>query len=331
MIVLPDQPPHPIRRKLPRDARVGHWHAADGWPIRRLDWAAEGEVGGSILFLGGRGDIFEKYLETFDHWHQRGWSITALDWRGHGGSGRLTDASTVGHLDSFTVLIDDLESFWTGWRGGDAPRVVVGQSMGGHVLARALLSGAVEADAAILLSPMVRIRSPLGARLSEWIAHWQCRRGDPARAAWRPHDREAAQLDSDAMLTGDHARLLDEHWWHEQTPGMRLGPPSWGWLAAAFASSRELKAQARAARRLGVPTLMLVADDDRLTDSRASADLARQLPGTTLHRFPRGAGHELLREVDATRDAALRVIDDFLDGLPAIAQGPPARSLSSVR
>ena len=286
---------------------------------------------GSILFLGGRGDIFEKYLEAFDHWHQRGWSVTALDWRGHGGSGRLTDASTVGHLDSFTILIDDLKAFWTAWGDRAAPRIVMGQSMGGHVVARAMLAGAIDPDAAVLLSPMVQIRSPLGPRLSEWIARWQCRRGDPARAAWRPHDRATAQLDSDAMLTGDHARLLDEHWWHERMPGLRLGPPSWGWLAAAFASAQELKTQVRASRQLGAPTLMLVADDDRLTDSRASADLARGLTDVALHRFPRGPGHELLREVDATRDAALAAIDRFLAGLPAVPHEPPARPISSAR
>src|SRR5256885_5327523 len=39
------------------------------------------------LFQGGRGDIFEKYLESFSHWKGQGWTITSFDWRGQGGSG----------------------------------------------------------------------------------------------------------------------------------------------------------------------------------------------------------------------------------------------------
>lgn len=328
----PSDQPHPIRRQLPREARIDHWHAPDGWPIRRFDWPGDGDRAGSILFLGGRGDIFEKYLEAFDHWHARGWSVTALDWRGHGGSGRLTDLSTVGHLASFDSLIADLSAFWADWSKRDGSRVAVGQSMGGHVLARTMLAGAIDPNGAVLISPMVRIRSPLGAWLSERIARWQCRRGDPARPAWRPHDRDTAQLDSDAMLTGDHARLLDEHWWHDRMPGLRLGPPSWGWLAAAFASGRALEREARTAPHLGAPTLMMVADDDRLTDSRVSAALANDLDGVSLRRFPRGAGHELLRELDPIRDAALDAIDTFLAELPAAqVQGPPALRVSSGR
>lgn len=320
-----------MRRKLPRGVAIGYWRAGDGWPIRRLDWPADERPIGSILFLGGRGDIFEKYLETFDRWHRRKWSVTAIDWRGHGGSGRLTGVSTVGHLDNFTVLLEDLTAFWAEWQDRPGPLVVVGHSMGGHVLLRTMLAGAVAPDAAVLISPMIRIRSPIGARISEWIARWQCRRGDPARPAWRPHDRAAAQTDSDAMLTSDYSRLLDEHWWHEQIPGLRLGPPSWGWLAAAFASSRELAAETSASPLLGAPVLMLAADNDRLTDSRASARLARRSPDITLHRVPRGAGHELLREVDATRDAALAVIDAFLDELFAAPKSPPAGRRNSAR
>ena len=39
--------------------------------------------------MPGRGDAYEKYLETFEHWRLRGWSVTAADWRGQAGSGRL--------------------------------------------------------------------------------------------------------------------------------------------------------------------------------------------------------------------------------------------------
>ena len=81
--------------------------APDGFAIRRIDWGpAEEGAGadgpaprGSLLFLPGRGDAYEKYLETLDGWAGQGWRVTAMDWRGQGGSGRLgADAVTGGEM-----------------------------------------------------------------------------------------------------------------------------------------------------------------------------------------------------------------------------------------
>lgn len=302
-------PPHPLRRQRPADALLSSWTAPDGWPIRRFDWPVEGDAAGAILFLGGRGDVFEKYLDAFAHWRRQGWSITAFDWRGHGGSGRLTTDATVGHVRSFDALRDDLAAFWTQWDAA-GPRVVMGHSMGGNVVLRALADGAIDPAAAVLLAPTIRIRSPLGALLTEWLVRWRCRRGDPGRAAWTAKDTAAARMDAAAMLTNDYARVLDEEWWHERMPGARLGPPSWGWLAAAIRSGR---AVARADwRAVTIPLLFMIADDDRLVDARAVRRLARRCPTATLKRFGRGVGHELLRERDEVREAALAAIDRLL-------------------
>ena len=73
------------RRAIPADATLATWRAADGWPVRRFDRLGSGR--GAILFQGGRADMIEKYLESFDDWHRAGWSVTSFDWRGQGGSG----------------------------------------------------------------------------------------------------------------------------------------------------------------------------------------------------------------------------------------------------
>src|SRR3546814_8207935 len=107
--------PADFRRRLPDGAIVDHWTAADGWPLRRFDWPGDPpSARGSILFQGGRGDIFEKYLETFAHWHNRGWSITSFDWRGPGGSGRLSADPHIGHVADFATFIADFRDFWSG-------------------------------------------------------------------------------------------------------------------------------------------------------------------------------------------------------------------------
>src|SRR5687767_14536090 len=109
------------RRVLPAGSEVGTWTAKDGWPHRTFEWPqrqkeSEREARGSILFLGGRGDIFEKYLESFDHWHRAGWGVASFDWRAQGGSGRLSSDPGCGHAASFAPWIDDLATYVEQWR-----------------------------------------------------------------------------------------------------------------------------------------------------------------------------------------------------------------------
>ena len=62
-------PQEPIdRRAIPPAARESTFALADGHAIRRIDWpGADGGQRGSILFLPGRGDFYEKYLGLLEH------------------------------------------------------------------------------------------------------------------------------------------------------------------------------------------------------------------------------------------------------------------------
>jgi lysophospholipase len=137
-------------------------------------------------------------------------------------------------------------------------------------------------------------------------------RGDPARAAWRQSAAASAQHARQRRLTHDRTRFDDELWWYERHPELRLGPPSWRWLAEAFAATAALRADPGLATTT-VPVQMLVAETDRLVDPRAARAVAARLPDAELVRFGRESAHEILREVDAVRDRALAAIDGFLD------------------
>src|ERR1044072_1054722 len=115
------------RRAIPEDATIHYWDAPAGGRLRAFAWPADTATPrGSILFQGGRGDIFEKYLEAFHHWHAQGWTITSFDWRGQGGSGRLTSRANCGDIDSFDTFIADLQAFYAEWEAATpGPHVVM--------------------------------------------------------------------------------------------------------------------------------------------------------------------------------------------------------------
>jgi len=121
------------RRAIPAGAVESRFALADGHEIRRIDLPAEdGGKRGSILFMPGRGDFYEKYLETLIEWSRAGWHVTAADWRGQAGSGRLGDDAITGHVGDFSDWVDDLAFLWKTWKTETrGPHIVVGHSMGG--------------------------------------------------------------------------------------------------------------------------------------------------------------------------------------------------------
>src|ERR1044072_6757412 len=115
------------RRAIPSDARIHQWTAPDGWPLRSFAWPAEGAPRGSILFQGGRGDILERYLESFDNRHGPGSRIDSRDWRGQGGSGRQTASKNCGNIKNFATYVAVLRAFYWEWVAATpGPHVVMG-------------------------------------------------------------------------------------------------------------------------------------------------------------------------------------------------------------
>jgi lysophospholipase len=300
------------RRRIPEGASLSRWQAPDGWEIRRMDWRqAEGEaVRGSLLFVGGRGDYIEKYLEVHAHWHARGWNVTVFDWRSQGGSrGDIAG----GHLESLDPLVDDLAGFVGQWRGRSrGPHVVVAHSMGGHVLLRALAERRLTIDAAVAVAPMIRIYSrPLPPVLAHGLAATAAALGLGRMPAWKtPRAMLRAGSRRQRFLTSSTERYADELWWWDREPGYDLGAPSWGWLRAAYRSSARLTPAAL--RAIAVPILFIGTQRDRLVSPAAIREAAAIVPGAEMLMFP-DAGHELLRERDEIRLAALERIDSFLD------------------
>ena len=302
------------RRAYPPGASVGFEPARDGWPLRRFDWPAGADASGSILFQGGRGDIIEKYLESFVHWHERGWSVTAFDWRGQGGSGRFLDDPSIGHCPDFGIWIDDLAGFVADWqKRTPGPHIVIGHSMGGHLLLRGLAERRIAPDGAIFVAPMLGFETgPLPVGFSAWIVR-QTARFRPERSAWKVNERPgAARLARQPFLTHDDARYSDELWWKSEKPELALGPPSLKWLEQAYSSVVRLSAPG-AVEHIAIPVLFIGTEGDRLVKPGAIPEFAARLPRATLKMFGPDVAHEILRESDAARDEALALIDAHLD------------------
>jgi lysophospholipase len=308
-----------VRRTYPAGSRLEAVPARDGWPLRSFDWPTNREPRGSILFQGGRGDIIEKYLELFGHWHFSGWNVASFDWRGQGGSGRLAADPHVGHCPDFGLWIDDFADFVADWAARTpGPHIIIGHSMGGHLVLRALVEQRIAPDSIVLVAPMLGFETrPLPLRLAAWIVR-QLARHWPERSAWKANERPALPWTSrQRLLTSDQDRYSDELWWEREKPELELGPPSLKWVEQAYGSVLDLEA-CRGIERISIPVLVLGTRGDRLVSPAAIPHFAARIPNATLKMFDASVAHEILRERDGPRDEAIALIDAHLEKLKAM-------------
>ena len=301
------------RRSLPADAVMSEWRAADGWPCRRFDWAPPPGVAprGALLFAGGRGDFIEKYLEAYAWWRAAGWAVTAFDWRGQGRS--RGDIRLGNHL-SFDPLVDDLAGLIADWREGtEGPHVAIGHSMGGHLLLRTLIDRKPPVDAAVLVAPMLRVNSnPMPAWLAPQIADLMCAMGWRDEPVWKlPPEHSRLGSARNRNLTSSEDHYADEVFWWESDPGINIGPPSWGWLRAAYDSAARTFTPEKLAK-VRLPVLILATEGDRLVSATAIREAAAALPNARVE-WVNEAAHEILRERDSIRLDALARLDRFLN------------------
>ena len=304
------------RRAIPAQARESIWHAKDGHAIRRIDWPGVADTPrGSILFFPGRGDCYEKYLETLDQWHCAGWRVTASDWRGQAGSGRLGKDPVTGHIADFGIWVDDLAQLWADWVAATpGPHVLAGHSMGGHLVLRALVDHRVSPDAVVLSAPMTGMNSPpLPLPVLHGVAKLMCLVGDPYRQAWKWSEKPGElPVGRASLLTHDPDRYADEQWWRDHRPELVMGPASWRWVERAYASWRRLE-EPGALEAVMVPVLFLSTASDKLVSHPANLRAAARLRQGEMVAFGQEAHHEILREADPVRDTAMDAISAFLD------------------
>jgi lysophospholipase len=306
------------RRIIPANANEAFWNAADGWPIRRIDFGASQishqKPRGSLLFLTGRGDHYEKYLETLDYLASQNWNVTAIDWRGQGLSGRMLADTSVGHIDDFAVWVRDLGTFWDIWvHENPGPHVILAHSMGGHLAVRAAIEKKILPDAMMLTAPMLSIHSRgMPLFITEQVSKFMLLLGRGSRAAWKVSEKPLSPMNLRAkMLTHDKFRYEDEVAWWTIRPGAKLGPASWRWVERAIASIREIHAPG-ALESLQIPVFIAATTADQLVSTPQVIADAKRMPNAELLLFGEEAAHELLRETDAVRDKVLAGINTFL-------------------
>ncbi|MEZ4528075.1 MAG: alpha/beta hydrolase [Desulfobacterales bacterium] len=271
---------------------------------------------GTVVFLNGRSEFMEKHLETVSELNLRGFAVFSLDWRGQGLSSRMLANPHKGFVASYADYLRDLRLFMIRIvrnAQGENPLIFLCHSMGGHIGLRYLHDFPGEISCAVLVSPMMEIRTlPFPVIFSRWLTRAAIRRGyahayAPTQRNFRAPNRSNFRGN---RLTRDFERYMDEGRAVAGNPRLALGGVTYGWLGATFASEDILMSPGYA-ETVQIPVLILGAERDRVISLRAQKKFCMALPQCSLKMIS-DAYHEILKEGDPIRAAFWAAFDGFV-------------------
>ncbi len=346
---LVEHPDNPV----PKGAKCGFVAAPDGVKVRYAHWPASGAVRkGTVTLLQGRAEFIEKYFEVIEDLRGRGFNVIAFDWRGQGGSQRVTRNPKRGHVSSFkkfqldlrTVLKDVSLATYPG------PHFALAHSTGGLVLLSDTERLRTMLDRAVITSPLLGIPSGAWAPNLAGLRRRIVRKltfglfGRPPLKATEPRTSAliekigfpVAQAFSMIGLgrlfvpggngdifvpfetnrqTSDKTRFDRFNKVLKAAPELGIGAPTLGWLAAANRAMRAMRKRS-AGPNVKLPCLILAAGEDRIVSTPEIEDFVSRTKAAAYVEIP-GAAHELMMERDRFRDQFWAAFDAFVPGLEA--------------
>lgn len=297
---------------------AGDWfRGAGGLRLRAAFWTPSSLVAakprGTVIVSPGRTEPIEKYFELIGNLLARGWCVLAHDWRGQGLSARLLPDRLKGHARAVEEFLDDYARLLDAFEArAPKPWIALGHSMGAVLNLLTLENGEERISAALLSSPMLRIKTGKRSMWSVKLAvRWNIRHGKAGDYVLDdPDDPFDHTFEKDA-LTSDETRY---ELWRQQLfacPHLAVGGPTWGWLAFGLdAGERALKPKALKAVR--VPVAIVQSGDDDRVWKQTSKWAARRLGRGRYVEVP-GARHEIIMETDDLRARFLEEFDALAD------------------
>ena len=306
------------KNPIPIGVSTGFIDVRKGLRLRYASWQPVlRERRGTVCIFPGRAEFIEKYFEVVGELRRRGFAVAVLDWRGQGGSSRLTRNPFKGHIDDFAQYEEDLAHFMKAVVLPDcpAPYYALAHSMSAMVLFSAATKRGCWFSRMVMTAPMVRIAGlPMPEGVCRQLADGLTMFGFGKRPV--PGDKTRFRQDQafeGNTLTSDRERFMRNLSVLQAAPELAVEAPTIGWLKAALDAVQRVGRE-KFAPRIRVPVLMLAASDDHIVVSEAIEALSVRLrAGSQI--VLRGARHEILQERDSIREQFWAAFDAFVPGV----------------
>jgi lysophospholipase len=221
--------------------------STDGTSLAAYRWRAEPSRA-TLVLVHGYCDHAGRYPELVEAALKRGYSVAALDLRGHGRS-----PGKQGHVTAFVRYLEDLEALIREVEADAGPMFLVGHSMGGLISIRYVQSGRHgRFEGLVLSSPYLGLALELPA--------WKSLAGRLMTRLWPGL----------SLPTGIAFEALSRN---AEVVRRTAADPMYGRNATARAFTEQLQAHQDAleqASTVQLPVLLLVAGSDTIADPAAA-------------------------------------------------------------
>jgi alpha-beta hydrolase superfamily lysophospholipase len=247
--------------------------ASDGYSFYYRHFASEGAPRARLVFLHGVRSHGGWYERSCGQFAKRGYDVNFLDRRGSG-----LNTAHRGDAPSFRRLLDDVAEFLQAMRAQRAwlPVFVCGISWGGKLAVGLQYRKPGLVDGIVLLCPGLapKVKPPWPRRLRIALA-----------SRLRPDNLFPIPLNDPDLFTAspEWQKFIDA-----DPLGLKLATARY--LFNSFAFDIYLR---RAARRVNLPTLLLLAEHDRIIDNARTRQFVARFPGESTVIEYAGAHHTL--------------------------------------
>jgi lysophospholipase len=312
IVELFNHPDNPI----PATAHCELVPVKDGVTLRAASWrpTSRKAMRGTVLVISGRAEFMERWFETIQDLRRRGFHVLSFDWRGQGGSDRLTGNPRKGHVRRFTDYRRDLAAIVEGpLKRLPEPHFVLAHSMGAALCLEAASRDRLPVKRMVALAPMLGLSMVKNTKMAssfatfcDWIGLGGgfIPGGGATTISTKPF--EGNRLTSDPVRYARNSALAAaaEH--------LCVGDPTVRWVHEAFRFMTRMN-DPNMPLKVAVPTLVIAAGADPIVDPKVVERFASRLKTGSALVLPT-ARHEIVMETDELREAFWSAFDAFIPG-----------------
>ncbi len=266
----------------------------------------------AVVLLHGYTESAEKFRELTWYLVSAGYSVFAMDHRGHGRSVREVDDASVTHVGRFADYLHDLEAFMETVvfpRMGGGTLCLYGHSMGGALAAFALIEHPDWFARAVLNAPMIApVTRPLPRRAAWLMGAAFCLLGKGKARAFvgKPFDPAREKFETSHMTS----RARFDYYQQKRNARSELQncSPTYSWVREAAGVTGPLLKRAGEIR---VPVLLCQAARDSIVGLEEQRRFIERVPQGRLVTFD--AKHELYSADDGVLADYLHTVIGFFD------------------
>lgn len=267
-------------------------------PIACYRYDTEGSRG-TVMIVHGFTECAEKFSELIFSLIQQGYSVLALDQRGHGASWRdekISDLSLTS-VNRFEDYVEDLESVCDQELSAmPRPRYVFSHSMGGAVTCMLLENHPGIFEKAVFCAPMI---APARGGLPMWTSQALCL-GAKALGMSRSRIFISKPFSGPEDFETSCASGKERFAWYDElrvaTERYHNNGPTYGWTLESLRVTKKLLAPGKP-ERITIPALIYTAEDDHSVLAEAQEQLVQRLLKGERRLVP-GSRHEIYRSPD---------------------------------